>query len=518
MGKQKYERAAKELDYTKKRLQQQHEDDLEQLVALKKQLEKKLNDAYEEVDEQRQVVAQWKRKTAKVQGEQNDLRMLLEEQTSRNALLEKRARKFDSELSLANEERRLELQSKDKLQRELDQLKSIKNQLEDQLQAMKLDLDFKDEKIGALNKELEELQVGGGASEEEVSSLKRQKHDLEMRLKDQEEELDDLAGQVQMLEQAKTKLEMSMAAIKKEHRREVANKEEELEDVRAAAQKKVKALEQQLESEHEERINFMREKHELETKIINLQELANRSADEEQVAKLKKDLKRTKALLKDAQLMIEKSRNETSNKVVLRQLKNQLEDTEFARMAAVKAKQNVELEVADLQLQLDEVSRNKSDLEDKMLRINREKTDLASQVEDNEEEMSEVMKKYKASVSQLSVGQITIQQQASQVSDLEEERNRLKEQMAELLQKIESLEGDQVSTAQHQRLELKIKELESKLELEQTTRGRMDTQISRLKEAIDKLNGDCESLRGKECGAQDNARKLQRQLRDLKEE
>ena len=50
---------------------------------------------------------------------------------------------------------------------------------------MKLDLDFKEEKIGALNQELEELQTGGGASEEEVSSLKRQKHDLEMRLKDQ---------------------------------------------------------------------------------------------------------------------------------------------------------------------------------------------------------------------------------------------------------------------------------------------------------------------------------------------
>merc|ERR1719412_3382751 len=332
--KQKYERAAKELEYTKQRLQQQHEDDLEQLVALKKQLEKKLNDAYEEVDEQRQVVAQWKRKTAKVQGEQNDTRMLLEEQTSRNALLEKRARKFDSELGLLNEERKSEMLSKEKLQKEVDQLKTIKYQLEDKLHAMKLDLDFKEEKIGALNKELEELQVGGGASEEEVSTLKRQKHDLDMRLKDQEEELDDLAGQVQMLEQAKTKLEMSMAAQKKEHRRELSGKDDELEDARASAQKKVKVLEQQLESEHEERINFMREKHELETKIINLQELANRSADEEQVAKLKKDLKRTKALLKDAQLMIEKSRNESSNKVVLRQLKNQLEDTEFAKTAA----------------------------------------------------------------------------------------------------------------------------------------------------------------------------------------
>ena len=127
-----------------------------------------------------------------------------------------------------------------------------------------------------------------------------------------------------MLEQAKTKLEMSMAAMKKEHRRELSMKDDELEDARTATQKKVKALEQQLENEHEERINFMREKHELETKIINLQEMASRSADEEQVSKLKKDLKRTKALLKDAQVMIDKSRNETSNKVVLRQLKNQV--------------------------------------------------------------------------------------------------------------------------------------------------------------------------------------------------
>ena len=188
---------------------------------------------------------------------------------------------------------------------------------------MKLDLDYKEEKINSLTKEIEELSHGG-ASEEEIASLKRQRADLDNRLKDQEEELDDLAGQVQMLEAAKTKLEMSMAALKKEHRRELASKEEELEDVRAAAQKKVKVLEQQLENEHEERINFVREKHELETRIINLQEMASRSADEEQVSKLKKDLKRTKALLKDAQLMVEKSRNESSNKVVLRQLKNQV--------------------------------------------------------------------------------------------------------------------------------------------------------------------------------------------------
>jgi len=41
-----------------------------------------LNDAYEEVDEQRQVVAQWKRKTQKLQGEMHDQKLLLEEQVS----------------------------------------------------------------------------------------------------------------------------------------------------------------------------------------------------------------------------------------------------------------------------------------------------------------------------------------------------------------------------------------------------------------------------------------------------
>ena len=186
-------------------------------------------------------------------------------------------------------------------------------------------------------------------------------------------------------------------------------------------------------------------------------------------------------------------------------------------MAAIKAKQNTELEVADLQQQLDDVIRNKSDLEDKMLRINREKTDLSSQLEDNEEELQEVMKKYKACVSQLSVDQITIQEQAGNVADLEEERNRLKEQLAEMTQKIESLEGENVTNAHQQRLELKIKELETKLELELTQRGRMETQISRLKETIDKLRHECDQIRMKEATSQDESRKLQRQLRDLRE-
>ncbi len=56
----------------------------------------------------------------------------------------------------------------------------------------------------------------------------------------------------------------------------------------------------------------------------------------------------------------------------------------------------------------------------------------------------------------------------------------MREQYAELCQRLDHMEGENVSTVQHKRLELKIRELESKLELERTTKTRMDTQVQHL--------------------------------------
>jgi len=47
--------------------------------------------------------------------------------------------------------------------------------------------------------------------------------------------------------------------------------------------KKLKGFENQLEDAHEERLSFIREKRELESKIITLQDLVTKSTDEEQV-------------------------------------------------------------------------------------------------------------------------------------------------------------------------------------------------------------------------------------------
>merc|ERR550534_3295858 len=213
---------------------------------------------------------------------------------------------------------RQEMLSKEKYQNEVDHLRKEKSKLDEQLSLQGMDMELKDQKISSLTRDLEITQTAGGGSEDEFRSLKKLKLEYEMKLKDQEEELDDLAGQVQMLESNKTKLEMEMIQMRKELKHEIQSREDELEDARNASSKKVKMLEQQLEQEHEERLGFLRERHEHEAKIVGLQDLLERAGDEDQISKLKRDLRRTKALLRDAQLMIEKAQNEGTNKVLVR--------------------------------------------------------------------------------------------------------------------------------------------------------------------------------------------------------
>ncbi|KAM7364507.1 myosin heavy chain-like isoform 3-T7 [Cochliomyia hominivorax] len=519
--KLKYERVAKELEFTKRRLQTQHEHDLEQLIGLKKQLEKKLSDAYEEVEEQRQVVGQWKRKAQKMTNEMNDLRMLLEEQNVRNNLLEKKQRKFDSECQALQDTARQERQSKDRLSRENDILIAEKFTLEQSLADTRLELDLKEEKLASLQRELEEMTFGVG-TEEEIAQLRRSKNELDRRVKEQEEELDEMAGQVQLLEQAKLRLEMTLETMRKEARREAQQRDEELEEARGSAYKKIKALECQLETEHEERTLLLREKHELERRLSSMedQDRVDRQADEAANQKMRRDLRKYKALLKDAHAQLERLKADTPGKTLIRQLRNQLEDAESARTLAMKARQTTEAELAEVQTMYEESNRARNEAEDRANAAQRDRTELQAQIEENEEELAELMKKYSAAVKQLNAEQIAASEYEFKLSELEAERNNLKEQISELQHRLENVENftDPSAAMLSKRLELRTKELESRLELEQATRARLEVQVNRHKEALERLQNEVSQAKVRELQAQDALKKSQKNLRELREE
>ncbi|XP_026333803.1 unconventional myosin-XVIIIa isoform X2 [Hyposmocoma kahamanoa] len=516
--KRRYEQAHRELQLLRAQLRRQHEDDLEQLVTVKKQLEKKVQDAYEEVEEQRAVAAQWKRKLQKLTNDMADLRSLLDEQTCRNNLLEKRQRKFDAELHGAQEELKRERTAKERLSRERDQAHAEKYAIEQSLSEARLELELKEERLAAATRELEER--GGGG--DEVTALRRAKTELERRVRDQEEELDDLAGQIQLLESSKLRLEMLLEQQRKEARLEAAARDDEMEETRANASKKLKILESQLESEHAERSLLLRERHELERRLAALEETARAENHDTQqlVTRLKRDLKRYRALLRDAQTMLEQKEKEGGGKAQIRQLKNQVEDLELAVRAAVKAKQTAESEAAEATAALEEATRARNDAADRALMATREAAAARAQLDDAEEEAAELLKKYRASTSSLCAAQAEAREAASRADAALEEARAAKDKLAELTARLAHAEAghSQGHAEAERRLELRNKELESSLELEATARARLEGQLSRLREAHEQLASELATARQKEQHAADELRKLTRQLRELKEE
>lgn len=68
-------------------------------------------------------------------------------------------------------------------------------------------------------------------------------------------------------------------------------------------------------------------------------------------------------------------------------------------------------------------------VENKSITLLREKTEIQSQLEENEEDMADIMKKYKAVVQQQTVDQITMNDQLAQIEELTTERDKLKSEV-----------------------------------------------------------------------------------------
>ena len=161
--------------------------------------------------------------------------------------------------------------------------------------------------------------------------------------------------------------------------------------------------------------------------------------------------------------------------------------------------------------------------EEKCSKLGKEKSELVNQLDENEEELQEVIRKYKTSVNTISQDQLTIQKQTSQIQELELGSKKLKEQLTELSRKLEDMnqgseESSEKTTADVQKLELRVKDLETKLELEKTTKGRMESHIKRQTDVIESLQRDLEEVANKEKNGQEEQKKLKVSIRSLKEE
>ncbi|XP_029028549.1 unconventional myosin-XVIIIa-like isoform X7 [Betta splendens] len=513
----KYNRAIREMDFTKKKLQQEFDDKLETEQQSKRQVERKLADLQTDNEDVQRTVQQLKKKCQKLTAELQDTKLHLEGLQSRNHDLEKKQRKFDLEQNEAQTEVQREKSQREKLAREKDIMTAEIFNLRQQLQDKENELCAANVKVQQLEAELQDLSSQESKDEASLAKVKKQLRDLEDKVKDQEEELDEQAGSIQMLEQAKLRLEMEMERQRQTHSKDIESKDEEVEEIRRSCSKKLKQMEVQLEEEYEDKQKVLREKRELESKLLNAQDKVNQR-DVETEKRLKKDLKRTKVLLADAQIMLDHLKSNAPSKREIAQLKNQLEESEFTCAAAVKARKGMEIEIEDMHIQMEDVVKNKASLEEQVSRLQREKNDLQSRMEEDQEDMNELLKKHKAAVAQSARDLSQISDLQAQLEEATKEKQEIQEKLHSLQSQLDFQEQSMVEKSLVSRQEAKIRELETKLEFERTQIKRLESLVSRLKENLEKMTEEKNQRIAAENREKDQNKRMQRQTRDMKEE
>ncbi|XP_070290671.1 unconventional myosin-XVIIIa isoform X6 [Salvelinus sp. IW2-2015] len=513
----KYDRAIRETEFTKKRLQQEFEDKLETEQQNKRHLERRLTDLQADSDEVQRSVQQLKKKCSRLTAELQDTKLHLEGQQSRNHDLEKKQRKFDLEQNQAQDEVLREKNLREKLGRERDMMTGELFSLRQQLQDKDMELCAVQLKVEQLDAELQDLSSQESKDEASLSKTKKTLRDLEAKVKDQEEELDEQAGTIQMLEQAKLRLEMEMVSLRQTHSKDIESKDEEVEEIRQSCSKKLKQMEVQLEEEYDDKQKVLRERRELETKLLSAQDQVG-CRDVETEKRLRKDLKRTKVLLADAQIMLDHMKNNAPSKRETAQLKNQLEESEFTCAAAVKSRKGMEIEIEDLHIQMEDVVKVKMSLEEQVSRLQREKNDLQSRMEEDQEDMNELMKKHKAAVSQSARDLAQISDLQAQLEEAMKEKQEIQDKLQSLQSQLEFQEQSMVEKSLVSRQEAKIRELETKLEYERTQIKRLESLTGRLKENLEKMTEERDHRGNGENREKEQNKRIQRQMRDIKEE
>ncbi|XP_068455923.1 unconventional myosin-XVIIIa-like isoform X4 [Clinocottus analis] len=513
----KYNRAIREMDFTKKKLHQEFDEKLDSEQQSKRHLERRLADVQTDHEDVQRSVQQLKKKCQKLTAELQDTKLHLEGLHSRNHDLEKKHRKFDLEQNQAQAEVQRERSQREKLAREKDLMTGEMFHLRQQLQDKDIELCAANMKLQQLEAELQDLSSQESKDEASLAKVKKQLRDLEAKVKDQEEELDEQAGSIQMLEQAKLRLEMEMERQRQTHSKDIESKDEEVEEIRHSCSKKLKQMEVQLEEEYEDKQKVLRERRELESRLLSAQDQVSQR-DVEAEKRLKKDLKRTKVLLADAQIMLDHLKSNAPSKREIAQLKNQLEESEFTSAAAVKARKSMELEIEDLHIQMEDVVKAKMSLEEQVSRLQREKNDLQSRMEEDQEDMNELMKKHKAAVAQSARDLSQISDLQAQLEEATKEKQEIQEKLHSLQSQLEFQEQSMVEKSLVCRQEAKIRELETKLEYERTQIKRLESLVARLKENLEKSTEERNQRLAAENREKDQNKRMQRQIRDMKEE
>ncbi|XP_065548963.1 unconventional myosin-XVIIIb [Lathamus discolor] len=510
----RFECAQTEISFLRKRLLQL-EQRLESEQGTRTGLEQKLGAAQAACEAAKRASQQLQRRCRRLACELEDARVLAESQQSRSHELEKKQKKFDLQLAQALGESAFEKSLREKVSQENTSIRWEMGKLQQRLEQKEAEVSGLAQKVSVLAGRVEELSTPSTMDARAVPALRKQLWDMEASAAEQRKELEQQTAAVDHLEQQHQRLELEIERMKQIHQKELEDKDEELEDVRQSCQRRLRQLEMQLEQEHEEKQMVLHEKQDLEGLIGTLcEQIGHRDFDVEK--RLRRDLRRTRALLADVQLLVAAPAEPSASAQDMERLRRQLEESEAKCAEAQRTQQAAAQQLESLHMELETLSRSKALVDEQLNQLQHERADLLKRIDMDQEDLNELMAKHKALIAQSAADIAQIRELQTQVEDVKKEKQSLQEKLQAAQARAARVEQCPAERSIVSRQEARIRDLESQLDFQAVQMKRFEVLVLRLRDSIIKMGEELEKAAESEAREKENTRYYQRRMEEMK--
>ncbi|KAL7851401.1 hypothetical protein AOLI_G00217570 [Acnodon oligacanthus] len=496
----------------------------EELEEAKKKLAQRLQDAEEAVEAVNAKCSSLEKTKHRLQNEIEDLMVDMERSNAAAAGLDKKQRNFDKVLAdwkQKYEESQCELESSQKEARALStELFKLKNSYEeslDHLETLKRENKILQEEITDLTEQLGE----GGKTVHELEKVRKQ---LEQEKSEIQAALEEAEGSLEHEESKILRAQLEYNQIKADLERKLTEKDEEMEQAKRNLTRTIDTLQTSLEAETRNRNEALRVKKKMEGDLNEMEiqlSQANRQAAEAQ-----KQLKNLHSNLKDCQLQLDDSlraNDDLKENVAIVERRNVLLQAELEELRNVleqieRGRKLAEQELLDVSERVQLLHSQNTGLLNQKKKVEADISQLQTEVEEAIQECRNAEEKAKKAITDAAMMAEELKKEQDTSAHLERMKKNMEQTIKDLQHRLD--EAEQIAMKggkkQVQKLEARVRELESELEAEQKRSSESVKGIRKYERRIKELSYQTEEDQKNIARLQDLVDKLQLKVKAYK--
>ncbi|XP_068598563.1 myosin heavy chain, fast skeletal muscle-like [Brachionichthys hirsutus] len=496
----------------------------EELEEAKKKLAQRLQDAEESIEAVNAKCSSLEKTKQRLLGEVEDLMIDMERANALAATLDKKQRNFDkvlAEWKQKYEESQAELEGSLKEARSLStEMFKLKNSYEealDHLETLKrenknLQHEITDltEHIGESGKTIHELEKAKKTAESEKAEIQTALEEAEATLEHEESKI--------------IRIQLELTQVKNEVDRKLAEKDEEMEQIKRNSQRVIETMQTTLDAEIRSRNDALRIKKKMEGDLNEMEiqlSHANRQAAEAQ-----KQLRNVQGQLKDAQLHLDdavRGQEEMREQVAMVERRNNLMLAEIEELRAAleqteRSRKIAEQELLDASERVGLLHSQNTNLINTKRKLEADLVQIQGEVEDAVQEARNAEEKAKKAITDAAMMAEELKKEQDTSSHLERMKKNLEVTVKDLQHRLDEAEtlAMKGGKKQLQKLEARVRELESELDTEQRRGAEAVKGVRKYERRVKELTYQTEEDRKNVTRLQDLVDKLQLKMKTYK--